>query len=505
MHRNGTTAAGETSERRSGRRLRVRIGSGAAATLLVAGLALAPGRIGLALPAAQAAVTARYVGQMALSPAQGTVGSRFTLTASGMPARTAFQVVWEGEKGSWLLKGAYHETFAGRAFQPTNRVIGQVRSTAAGRVKASFAVPAGFGAGHTVELVARGVVRNQALFNVEPSVSLASTSGPPGSPIELTMQGIGAASYSNNWMLTYDNRYTGWISSVTTNGTAHVTLPAVGGAGRHIITIEHGAYQFPYLNSQQSPHPKPVFRLVYTVTSGSMVMPPALKAQGLPTASPRVPAGSGPAAWVGPASAPVGTPLTVHARGLAPEQRVRVVWQTVVGSHVTATGWSAKTRSLGTATASAKGNIAFTTRVPDDVGGTHAVRIVAAGGKTLAQTSFTLTPSAVAFGPRQGPAGTTITIRLKGVGWTDTGNIYTLDYDNAYTGYACGFNSHGDVTIHLAAAGSPGWHEIVLYPAIYQGTDITGTDDFRLPQLTYASDHPGGTLPAFRFAFRVTR
>ena len=47
-----------------------------------------------------------------------------------------------------------------------------------------------------------------------------------------------------------------------------------------------------------------------------------------------------------------------------------------------------------------------------------------------------------------GPVGTTFTIHLKGVGWTETANIYHVVYDNNYTGYVCAFNSQGDVADH---------------------------------------------------------
>ena len=78
-----------------------------------------------------------------------------------------------------------------------------------------------------------------------------------------------------------------------------------------------------------------------------------------------------------------------------------------------------------------------------------------------------------------------------------------LVYDNAYIGYACAFNSQGDVTIYMEATGEPGWHFIDLYPGIYKGTE-TLPINYRMPQLTYAADHPGEDLPAFRFAFEVT-
>ena len=50
-------------------------------------------------------------------------------------------------------------------------------------------------------------------------------------------------------------------------------------------------------------------------------------------------------------------------------------------------------------------------------------------------------------------------------------NTVAATYDNAAIGYACAFNSNGDVTINLVATGHPGTHLIDLYPAIYKGRD----------------------------------
>ena len=47
---------------------------------------------------------------------------------------------------------------------------------------------------------------------------------------------------------------------------------------------------------------------------------------------------------------------------------------------------------------------------------------------------------------------------MKGVGWTETANISTVVYDNNYIGYACAFNSQGDVEILLHATGEAGLH-----------------------------------------------
>ena len=111
--------------------------------------------------------------------------------------------------------------------------------------------------------------------------------------------------------------------------------------------------------------------------------------------------------------------------------------------------------------------------------------------------------SVVSISPTSGPTGTPVTIHLKGVGWTETANIYTVVYDNSYIGYACAFNSQGDVRIPLQATGDPGWHFLDLYPAIYRGEEQRPRN-FLIPQLSYAADHPGEDLPHFRFAFEVT-
>jgi hypothetical protein len=94
---------------------------------------------------------------------------------------------------------------------------------------------------------------------------------------------------------------------------------------------------------------------------------------------------------------------------------------------------------------------------------------------------------------------------MKGVGWTETANLYNLVYDNGFLGYVCGFNSQGDVLIHLPAAGSVGWHFIDLYPGIYKGEDAPGIQNFRIPQLTAEDDHPGERLPVFRLALEVSK
>jgi hypothetical protein len=174
-----------------------------------------------------------------------------------------------------------------------------------------------------------------------------------------------------------------------------------------------------------------------------------------------------------------------------------------VGNRVGGQGWDEAVNEVARVTVADDGTFGLPWAIPDDLGGPH--RLVAMDGESpLAETSMTITPSIISATTAQGPYGSTVEIHLKGVGWTETANIYTLVYDNGYLGYACGFNTQGDVSIHLPAAGAPGWHYIDLYPGIYKGKDVPGVQNFRIPQLTYARDHPGEQLPAFHFAYEVT-
>jgi hypothetical protein len=141
--------------------------------------------------------------------------------------------------------------------------------------------------------------------------------------------------------------------------------------------------------------------------------------------------------------------------------------------------------------------------IPDDVGGLHGLS-VHRGNDLVARVHFVIETSIVDISPQSGPAGTPVTIHLKGVGWTEYDNIYVATYDNAYMGYACGFNSQGDVVINFTATGEPGAHLIDLYPGIYQGPPTEPQQLYRLPQLTYADDHPGNKIPALRFMFNIT-
>jgi hypothetical protein len=461
--------------------------------------------VALLAPAAAGAQFAReaplatahgFVGRMTVSPEHGRAGTPVRVAAEGLPADAEFQLVWRTVKGSWKVAGG---KYRGREYRPAAFAIATVGTDAAGRLAARFTVPEDFGFVHDVVLQQGEREFTQAGFSVDMAVSLSPTSGPVGTPITVKVRGIGWRPLENSWMLLYDNHFTGWISAVTTAGSATLTIPASGRPGVHVIDILHGAFTFPYRNMQQSPEgDRPHFVLHFTVTPGAPVLPPPVSEQAQQSVR-RLPM---PGALVAtPAFAGVGQRVTVSGAGLTPGKRYALLWTTVIGNRVGGHGWNEASRPVAEAVADPSGRVAFHFAVPDDLGGAHALSVE--NGTDKQTGSFWIKPTGFPLDVEHGPPGTPFTVHVKGVGWTETANIYTVVYDNSYVGYACAFNSQGDVRIPLQATGDPGWHFIDLYPAIYRGEERQPRN-FLIPQLSYAADHPGEDLPRFRFAFEVT-
>jgi len=177
---------------------------------------------------------------------------------------------------------------------------------------------------------------------------------------------------------------------------------------------------------------------------------------------------------------------------------------TARGNRVTASGWSLADIPLGTVTADSDGRISGPVEVPDDLGGWHALKLVQ-NGQVVAAVPYFVERSLVSVSATELRAGESFTVNIKGVGWTELDNGFAMTYDNAYAGYACGFNSNGDVTLELVATGGPGTHLIDLYPMVYSGKDAKWW--YWTPVLTYSRDFPalslGYRLPAFRLAIAI--
>ena len=430
------------------------------------------------------------------------VGAEVQAAASGLPAGKTVDLRWGTVTGGWVIEVYYR--FRGKKYSETTSSFGRFPIDSSGRLYARFTIPEDYGGVHEVMAAIDGRIVAQSGVNVTQTFALTPASGPIGTPIELSVTGLGWRTMESTWVVNWDNRELGFVSAAATHGSAVARFRATGPPGDHIVKLYTGWQGLGYLNYEQSPVaalPRPQF--TFHTTPG--VVPAAEYADPYPPQP--TPAlevqKSGARLALAPAQGPGGTRALLTGDGFAAGTGLRLVWETAAGSRVSAEGFAPQENDIAEIHADANGRINSTIIIPEDVGGLHRL-VVRSATTVLALTYFVIETHIVDMSPRSGPPGTPVTIHLKGMGWTEYDNIYVATYDNGYMGYACGFNSHGDVVINFTATGAPGAHLIDLYPGIYQGPPTEPQQLYRLPQLTYADDHPGNKIPALRFTFEVT-
>jgi len=177
---------------------------------------------------------------------------------------------------------------------------------------------------------------------------------------------------------------------------------------------------------------------------------------------------AGPSLSVSPAEGPPGTAVTVSGQGFAPGAPVDVVWHTMEGNRVSGSGFTEVGWTIATGTADAQGGLSASFVAPYDLGGPPHRIEATSGGLSLANASFVLQRRAW-ISPTEGPEGTVIEVRLVAGGWTQYDNNVAITYDNAFLGFACSFNSQGNISVWVQAVGGAGPHVVGVYPALYYG------------------------------------
>lgn len=431
------------------------------------------------------------------------VGAEVRVGAEGLPAGKTVDLTWETVTGGWVVEEYYR--FKGKKYEKSTASLGKFPVDASGRMSGRFTIPEDFGGVHDVIALIDGKPVAQNGIEVTQSFEFTPASGPIGTPIELTVKGLGWRTMESTWVVNWDNNLVGFVSAASSKGSAVARFRASGPAGPHVVKLLTGYQGQGYLNYEQSPvaHlPRPEFTFTTTNAPAVSTAPFAEPYQRQPVPKTEVSVANGKLA-LGATQGPVGTKTTLRGEGFPAGASLQLVWQTYVGSRVSGNGFEPQENPFGKVTVASDGRIDAPVTVPEDLGGLHALA-VRQGDKTLGRVFFVIETSIVSISPRSGPVGTPVTIHLKGVGWTEYDNIYVATYDNAYMGYACGFNSQGDVVINFQASGTPGVHLIDLYPGIYQGPPTESQLLYRQPQLTYADDHPGNKIPALRFTFEIT-
>jgi hypothetical protein len=480
-----------------------------------------PGISALPGPVATASTPADDMGLLKVTPDQGGAGKPLTISGSGLPAGKDVSIQWGTAVSTWQLDArADSIDYLGRKTDKLNVVLATVHTDSSGSFGVKVAVPSDWGGIHDIYAVVDGVQVAKGGFLFERHATISPKKGPIGTMITISYHGLASTLYGGSGAVYYDGHYTGAATGIWTRGTAKVKIRASGPVGDHVIQATGGIGNN-YLNIEQSPIPWAVDQVFhFNVTRDNGAPPNRIDwpAKVTPTINQRTTLGSvglnyssGTTATLSETSGQVGSKATVQARGLRPGA-VQVAWATVVGTRVNCTGtcWSFAQVPLGNATVAADGTLAaseFT--VPDNLGGWHYVQLVQ-NGETVAQVPFYVKRSIVGQSRMRLKAGQHFTIHLKGIGWTQMDNTIAVDYDNSYRGYACGFNSNGDVVIPLIAMGKPGTHLIDMYPLIYtQQPSYANTPYGMVPILSYARDFPGLAagyqLPAIRMAIEIVK
>lgn len=209
---------------------------------------------------------------------------------------------------------------------------------------------------------------------------------------------------------------------------------------------------------------------------------------------------SGPRISITPDIASVGQQITVTGAGFASDTQLPLTLSTRVGDNIL--GFKLVAEPLKNVTTDSGGAFSFNMSAPPSLGGIH---YIAAGNLTQHSNGTLFIQRTASINATEGPAGTTVAVVLRGVGWDFNTNTVTLDYDNSYIGYGCGFNSGGNVTFYLTVTGTPGVHTIDLYPTVWWGPSNQGNQtavEYRYPLLT-PQDHPE-LIPSFHFTFLIT-
>lgn len=450
-------------------------------------------------------------GRLDFQPVTGSVGTSVVATATGLTPGQRYDLVWTSAAASWNVADG---EFYGITSEDVGSVLGKLTADASGNATTTFVVPEDYGYVHNVFVEQDGVQAARQGFVVAPNLTISPASGPPGTPITVTLTGVGYRFWESVWHLSYDGAHSGWLSAITTKGTATAVIPAAGAVGLHTLQVLSGTHPVPYLNQQQAPIYNPqvptVMGALFEVMDGPAATWPTVAEQQLLRTPGTQARDTGAALTADYLSGVVGSPVQLAGVGFPAGALVDLSWSAVRGNRLSGKGWDVVQEPLGTVTADSSGAFRYTLATPDDLGGSHT--IAATSGDIRADLEYTITPSIAAAPTGPVAPGGDIVITIKGVGWTETANIYTLLLDNGYLGYGCGFNSKGDVTIHLKAPGASGTHFISLYPAIYQGdlegpgappnTATANATYLQVPMLNW-QDHPGEVIPPFHIAFEV--
>lgn len=189
-----------------------------------------------------------------ISPSAAIVGSRVTVTGESYPPSAELTLEWSTVQAAWTVSGNPPRV-TGLNATPTERSLTTAKTDALGSFTAEFVVPSDFGGKHVIQAYALNgtALTGRGIFTLEPSFKVSPSSGPAGTPINVTASGLGYGLYSTSYHLYWDNSYAGYMTAISSHGSTSFDIYASGSPGTHYVQVYQGYPGPGYLNPQQGP------------------------------------------------------------------------------------------------------------------------------------------------------------------------------------------------------------------------------------------------------------
>ncbi len=199
---------------------------------------------------------------------EGIVGGDIPYALAGFPANARVVIRWDTRDGEAKVGGEYNDKNLGWVFTETYATLGEVTVDANGRAVGKLKIPHDFGGEHILEAVVDEEVKATSTFML--LQRFTAELNEDGTEVILHATGLGWEKYTAAWDVLYDAKLVGWVTAMTTRGTADVHIPVVGEPGLHTIEIHEGQNGFPFLNMHETSWPwTRVYRFAFTITDDS--------------------------------------------------------------------------------------------------------------------------------------------------------------------------------------------------------------------------------------------
>ncbi|MFB6150753.1 MAG: hypothetical protein ABEJ40_03000 [Haloarculaceae archaeon] len=450
-----------------------------------------------------------------LSTHDGYVGDTITLDGRGFPVDEELTVRWHSSEGQWGILEAREVT--GPQYQHRVESVLTVETDESGEFTEEWTIPEDYGGSHVLDVRYGNETLATANFEITPHFEINRTEAPLGGMFTITGYGIGPSLVRNNYQITWDNGFLGFVTGVMNRGTGTAQVRAVGPPGEHVVQVWRNSQGVPFLQNNTQSEYGPVAgerTSSWTVEVTDPEEPPRtawvdklFDESPISIHYPDVAADSDAELEITPTSGQSGTSAFISGENFPPDTEVELRWYRHEGQPVrdAAVTPTPKPGILPDVTTDGDGSFQVEVTVPADQGSTRPIT-AAVDGRELAVTGFMMQPSIETFAPVRGPVGTEIEIELSGIGWTAYENSPFFVYDNKPLGVVSGSTgSEGDGTVRtvLQATGEPGYHFIDVYPALFDMREDEPRFELT-PHLSYLDNHPVRPLPALHFAFEVT-